>query len=733
MNLKHKIIATLASSFVAVSAILCLYNQEAVYKASVDEEFKAQGEFVKLFDNTLLNYLKSCKDTELNKYNLLFSNLQFEALEKFHQFFQKQDLLDFATFPYFVSSNATNQLFETSKELPTSADCFEILKIKPDFKEPLLKNLQENNLKTDNFYCATSNDKAYLGYKIENVNDKNYVYLQAVEKDNFYKETTIKSAIKNLDLVSVIGGAHYDIVVLDKNYKALISSTTETRVSDRIALLSEDILKEAQTSENNLATATVAADKDKLYTVSYLKDFDVFVVLSSLKGDVVKPSIIFNFLIFLLPLLAFGGIGYFSITLFDRFTKKLTKISNNIDVMAANVLVTPAKMDEITSQLDLSKFNTDKLKNVVSSLNHLGRSICENVATKIDGIEKSVKERVQKAQVDAVNRLISKTHKDLMPDGTDMPNSKFLDIASFIIPSKLEPSDFYDVFRVDKDNIGIIFGSCNQPGLVATNAINLCTSFIRKSFIEDQMLPGDTLTKLNHILMQKEIHDFNITLFAMILSEYTGNFIFTKAGIRSPLQIHLHKASIIEGDYTEKELGADKSVTYLNSKGKITYKDFLVFVGRGIQDSVDFDGQPFTQEMINEICVTNCDTTAADLLIALYKKNKKFCEGVENKLDVSGIVIRRNENNKEFDDEDKAKEQIKAPEKVTEKTADTATTDENSELDTETIAKTLSSSAPAALKNTYNDTYNAEGVQDNASIANIASDNAPTHTPSSLQ
>ena len=400
--------------------------------------------------------------------------------------------------------------------------------------------------------------------------------------------------------------------------------------------------------------------------------------------------------------------------------------------MAANVLVTPAKMDEITSQLDLSKFNTDKLKSVVSSLNHLGRSICENVATKIDGIEKSVKERVQKAQVDAVNRLISKTHKDLMPDGTDMPNSKFLDIASFIIPSKLEPSDFYDVFRVDKDNIGIVFGSCNQPGLVATNAINLCTSFIRKSFIEDQMLPGDTLTKLNHILMQKEIKDFNITLFAMILSEYTGNFIFTKAGIRSPLQIHLHKASIIEGDYTEKELGADKSVTYLNSKGKITYKDFLVFVGRGIQDSVDFDGQPFTQEMINEICVTNCDTNAADLLIALYKKNKKFCEGVDNKLDVSGIVIRRNENNKEFDDEDKAKEPNKALDKVQDKTADTATTDANSELDTETIAKTLSASAPAALKNTYNST---ENEQDNASIASVASDNASTstHTPSALQ
>ena len=82
-------------------------------------------------------------------------------------------------------------------------------------------------------------------------------------------------------------------------------------------------------------------------------------------------------------------------------------------------------------------------------------------------------------------------------------------------------------------------------------------------------------------------------------------------------------------------------------------------------------------------------------------------------------MIRRNENNKEFDDEDKAKEPNKALDKAQDKSADTASTDANSELDTETIAKTLSASAPAALKNTYN----IESEQNATIVASVASDN----------
>lgn len=124
--------------------------------------------------------------------------------------------------------------------------------------------------------------------------------------------------------------------------------------------------------------------------------------------------------------------------------------------MAANVLSGKAKMDEITEKIDPSKQNYVKLKKLTESINSLGRSICENVASKEQEIETKAKKDTLEATENAIYTMVSDVHKDLMPDGSDMPASRFLDIASFIMPSKKKPSDFYDVFRVDKDNIGIV-------------------------------------------------------------------------------------------------------------------------------------------------------------------------------------------------------------------------------------------------------------------------------------
>lgn len=59
--------------------------------------------------------------------------------------------------------------------------------------------------------------------------------------------------------------------------------------------------------------------------------------------------------------------------------------------MAANVLSGKAKMDEITEKIDPSKQNYVKLKKLTESINSLGRSICENVASKEQEIETKAK------------------------------------------------------------------------------------------------------------------------------------------------------------------------------------------------------------------------------------------------------------------------------------------------------------------------------------------------------
>lgn len=66
--------------------------------------------------------------------------------------------------------------------------------------------------------------------------------------------------------------------------------------------------------------------------------------------------------------------------------------------------------------------------------------------------------------------------------------------------------------------------------------------------------------------MQKKRENFTISIFAMILSEYTGNFIFSQAGLKSPIVVHEHKGQSVEPVETQLELCSDKLIVYVNSK-----------------------------------------------------------------------------------------------------------------------------------------------------------------------
>lgn len=645
MKLKHKLIVSLAGGFTLLASALCLYNQTAIYDNAIKTQFEDHNEILGIFSSSLNNYAVSSLEKEKLNFINSISNVQYEALEKFHQTYDKQDLLDFATFTYFAQSNASDQLFETSVELPDSDNCMSILNIPKSFEDSIKSSLKENGVKLDNYWCKLSEGKKFVGYKIENVNDKNYLYTEKLMPNQIFTPMSFNDAISKISLKDIINDSNTIISVVDNSLKVVVSSDNKFRADEIPASFykgSKEKTLHTELSNNE--------DREKLCSIKYINDYDVYIVVETIKGHIIKPVVYFNFIILILSGLLASLLIFVFLKTLEKISSSINALTNNVDVMAANVLSGKAKMDKITEKLDPAKQSYIKLKKLTESINSLGRSICENVASKEQEIEDRAKKETVEATENAIYTLVSDIHKDLMPDGSDMPASKFLDIASFIMPSKKKPSDFYDVFRVDKDNIGVVFGACSKSGIAATNAITLCTSFIRKSFIEDNKLPGETITSLNHILMQKKRENFTISIFAMILSEYTGNFIFSQAGLRSPIVVHEHKGQSVEPVETQLEMCSDKLITYVNSKGKFTYLDSMIFAGAGIKDVVNKDDEHFGLERVIELSENNGGKSAYDQLIALYKDSKEFSEEADNDLDVCGIVIKKNAINKEFEE-----------------------------------------------------------------------------------
>lgn len=658
MKLKVKLLSAICLSIVISAVVCCAYNFACLYKSAIKNEFETQKKYSMLISNALDLRLKE-PNSQIEKIVDQIAFTQLEAVEKFHQFYKKQDLLDFSTFQYFAISNASNQLFEAN-EIPKGENCLAMYKIPENKQSKVKSDLLTKKVSFDNLWCTVDKEQAFLGYRILNIADKNFLYLQKINSSDLYVDKSSSDKIKNLDIKSLL---YKDGYLQDKNPTAVVILSSKGKILnsnlDRSVAVSytDSILKDDfnEALKNNLIKQidleNTKDNKAKIVTISYLQEYDVFVVVAKNKGPIIRKEVISILLIAALALSVLGLLIFVILKLLSFVRKDLKSIENNINVLKTVILEPKERTEHTVSMVDTNKFTLEKLDNVYSAVADYAKEVNSCIEKKIDELntvcQNSVKEAVENKELS----MISSFHKDMASAGADMPNSKFLDIASFLVPAKTDPKAFYDIFRVDKDNIGIIFGKTSQSSLKSISAINIITSFVKDALTHKNLLPAQALTDVNHILMQRDLGDLNITCFVMILSEFTGNFIYSMAGLNLPTLIHLHKEQKLEAKAIHAELCTNKDETYIDSKGKFTYLDTLVFVNTDITDIKDEQGNEFTLEKIMEMFTQKADDEASDQLISFYRELKKHAGAEFESLnkDVSAIVIKKNANNKEFE------------------------------------------------------------------------------------
>lgn len=197
---------------------------------------------------------------------------------------------------------------------------------------------------------------------------------------------SFKDAITKIALNDIVKDGNTKVTVVDDSFKVVVSSDNKFKAGEIPASFYK------QSKEKELQTELSNNDnREKLCTIKYIKDYDVYVVVETIKGTIIKPVVYFNFIILILSALLASLLIFAFLKSLEKISSSITTLTNNVDVMAANVLSGKAKMDEITEKIDPSKQNYVKLKKLTESINSLGRSICENVASKEQEIETKAK------------------------------------------------------------------------------------------------------------------------------------------------------------------------------------------------------------------------------------------------------------------------------------------------------------------------------------------------------
>ena len=143
--------------------------------------------------------------------------------------------------------------------------------------------------------------------------------------------------------------------------------------------------------------------------------------------------------------------------------------------------------------------------------------------------------------------------------------------------------DFYDLFEVDEDSVGIIIGDVSGKGLEAATLTSVVKNMLR-AYAYEHDSPAEALRRVNNALVRTTPPAVFITVFLGILNKRTGSMSYSGAGHPPPiLKTRSNKARFLETNGIV--LGVFGDQDYQDSTTKLASGDVLCLFTDGITEA----------------------------------------------------------------------------------------------------------------------------------------------------
>lgn len=230
----------------------------------------------------------------------------------------------------------------------------------------------------------------------------------------------------------------------------------------------------------------------------------------------------------------------------------------------------------------------------------------------------------------------------LMPNSfpvfTDVPD---VDIYADQISMANVGGDFYDIFRIDADHIGILIADVFDGGDAAALFM---VAF--KIYLASELSMGFSVEKLMELLNTRltRSNEDNLSLSAWygVYEISTGKISAVNAGHEEPLLLKKGSAYVCPEDNKSFLMGIFEGMNYTGYEFTLDPGDALFLYTDGLLKASNLDGDLYTIDMIKKGMEENSDKDAEGLIAALQKDLLSFAKDSPLTDDASMLCLRRN-------------------------------------------------------------------------------------------
>jgi sigma-B regulation protein RsbU (phosphoserine phosphatase) len=247
-------------------------------------------------------------------------------------------------------------------------------------------------------------------------------------------------------------------------------------------------------------------------------------------------------------------------------------------------------------------------------------------------------EVVERERMERELQLAREIQQTFLPD--HLPSKEGWELAVLWKPAREVGGDFYDVFELPGNRLGLVIADVADKGMPAALFMTLVRTLIRAT-AREELSPSAVLEIVNDLLVTDTKHGLFITVAYAVLSLETGKVIFANAGHNYPMLIRHEPKQIEILETTGMAIGVLKGIHIADLSKSLNPDDCLVFYTDGITEAFSPEGEMYGENRLRETVLSAECIGAQQHLIIIEQSVQEFIDGLPPSDDITLLTICR--------------------------------------------------------------------------------------------
>jgi sigma-B regulation protein RsbU (phosphoserine phosphatase) len=253
-----------------------------------------------------------------------------------------------------------------------------------------------------------------------------------------------------------------------------------------------------------------------------------------------------------------------------------------------------------------------------------------------DELKAAQEQLLEKERLERELKVAADIQLSILPD--DLPMPPHFDFGATIDPARRVGGDFYDVFRVAENKVGVLIGDVADKGVPSAIFMARAHALIAAE-AETSNNPGEVMHKVNaHITRLEKATQF-VTVLYGILDVVSREFTYARAGHEPALMLLPdgkverlpHKPGMAIGLW-ESILLDEETITLPPRSTLFLYTD-------GMTDCRSPEGEPFGLERIMQTLGSYLDLSAQEVCDRMLQTLKDYQQDAQQDDDVTLVAV----------------------------------------------------------------------------------------------